>query len=96
MSEPRFPDQTKTDGRKRIDPSPNSENRKGGVPNLAAALEAAAFAALRDDAARYGALADSLEADAETVETYERMDPDRSDLPGLWPSLFGEPEGGDR
>ena len=96
MSEPRSPHQTKTDGRKRIDPCPESENPEGGVPNLAATLEAAAFAALRDEAACYDALADRLEADAETVATYERMDPDRSDLPGLWPTLMGAPEGGDR
>ncbi len=92
MSRPRGPDQTKTGGRKLIDPSPDSENGKGGVPNRETlALRRAARILTKLDA-----LSEKLEADAERVESYEKMDADRTDLPGAWPSLFGEPEGGDR
>ncbi len=92
MSEPRAPHQTKTGGRKLIDPSPESENGEGGVPNLETlALRRAARILVKLDA-----LSERLEADAERVESFERMDADRTDLPGAWPTLLGEPEGGDR
>ena len=45
----------------------------------------------RAEAAEYDALSDALEAEAERVETFERMNT-RTDRPGLWPSLF-ETEG---
>ncbi len=75
-----------------IVPSAVSEKGNGGVPNLETlALRRAARILTKLDA-----LSEKLEADAERVETWERMDADRTDLPGAWPSLFGEPEGGDR
>ncbi len=92
MSAPHGPDQTKTDLRKRIDPSPDSENGKGGVPNL----ETRALRRVARILTKLDALSERLEADADRVATFERMDADRTDLPGAWPSLFGEPEGGDR
>ncbi len=49
-------------------------------PEFEARLEAAVLGATLN------ALSEKLEADAERVRTYERMDADRTDLPGPWPT----------
>ncbi len=88
------PHQTKSGGGNLIDPSPKSENRSTRRPIPARPLPRpirAALEAAGGDLGRVGAvydrLASALEADAERLETFERMDADRTDLPGAWPTL---------